>query len=33
VRDLAARGLGILVVTHDEAQAERLADERLEVHP
>ena len=24
--DLAARGLGLLVVTHDAAQAERLAD-------
>jgi ABC-type iron transport system FetAB ATPase subunit len=31
VRDLAARGLGILIVTHDEAQAERVADTRLEV--
>jgi len=31
VRDLAARGLGILIVTHDEAQAERVADARLEV--
>ena len=31
VRDLAQRGLGVLVVTHDDAQAERLADERVEV--
>ena len=31
VRDLAARGLGILIVTHDEAQAERVADARVEV--
>jgi ABC-type iron transport system FetAB ATPase subunit len=31
VRDLAERGLGILVVTHDEAQAERIADERIEL--
>jgi ABC-type Mn2+/Zn2+ transport system ATPase subunit len=31
VRDLAERGLGVLVVTHDDAQAERLADERVEV--
>jgi ABC-type iron transport system FetAB ATPase subunit len=31
VRSLAARGLGILIVTHDEAQAERVADARLEV--
>jgi len=31
VRDLAERGLGILVVTHDEAQAERIADERVEL--
>jgi ABC-type iron transport system FetAB ATPase subunit len=31
VRDLAARGLAILVVTHDEAQAERIADTRVEV--
>jgi ABC-type multidrug transport system fused ATPase/permease subunit len=29
VRDLAARGLGILIVTHDEAQAERVADARV----
>jgi putative ABC transport system ATP-binding protein len=29
VRDLAARGLGILLVTHDEAQAERVADGRV----
>jgi ABC-type iron transport system FetAB ATPase subunit len=29
VRDLAARGLGILIVTHDEAQAERVADGRV----
>jgi ABC-type iron transport system FetAB ATPase subunit len=31
VRDLAARGLGILIVTHDEAQAERVADARVEL--
>ena len=31
VHELAARGLGVLVVTHDDAQAERLADERVEV--
>jgi putative ABC transport system ATP-binding protein len=31
VRDLAARGLAILVVTHDEAQAERIADARVEL--
>lgn len=31
VRELAERGLGVLVVTHDDAQAERLADERIEV--
>jgi ABC-type multidrug transport system fused ATPase/permease subunit len=31
VRALAARGLAILIVTHDEAQAERVADARLEV--
>jgi ABC-type iron transport system FetAB ATPase subunit len=31
VRDLAARGLGILIVTHDEAQAERVADARVVV--
>jgi ABC-type iron transport system FetAB ATPase subunit len=31
VRSLAARGLGILIVTHDEAQAERVADARIEV--
>src|SRR6185503_3792457 len=31
VRDLAARGLGILMVTHDEAQAERVADRRVEL--
>jgi ABC-type multidrug transport system fused ATPase/permease subunit len=31
VRDLAERGLGILVVTHDEAQAERVADRRVEL--
>jgi len=29
VRSLAARGLGILMVTHDEAQAERVADRRV----
>ena len=33
VRDLARRGLGVLVVTHDDAQAERLADDRVEVRP
>jgi ABC-type lipoprotein export system ATPase subunit len=33
VRDLAERGLGVLVVTHDDAQAERLADARVEVRP
>ncbi len=33
VRDLARRGLSVLVVTHDDAQAERLADERVEVRP
>jgi UDP-glucose/iron transport system ATP-binding protein len=31
VRDLAARGLGILIVTHDDAQAERVADARVEL--
>ena len=31
VRDLAARGLGILLVTHDEAQAGRVADARVEL--
>jgi ABC-type iron transport system FetAB ATPase subunit len=31
VRALAARGLAILMVTHDEAQAERVADARVEV--
>jgi ABC-type multidrug transport system fused ATPase/permease subunit len=31
VRDLAQRGLGILVVTHNEAQAARVADERVEL--
>ena len=31
VRELAARGLGVLIVTHDEAQAERVADARVEV--
>jgi ABC-type iron transport system FetAB ATPase subunit len=31
VGELAGRGLGVLVVTHDDAQAERLADERVEV--
>jgi ABC-type iron transport system FetAB ATPase subunit len=31
VRSLAARGLGILIVTHDDAQAERVADARVEV--
>jgi ABC-type cobalamin/Fe3+-siderophores transport system ATPase subunit len=31
VRDLARRGLGILIVTHDEAQAERVADARVEL--
>jgi ABC-type multidrug transport system fused ATPase/permease subunit len=31
VRSLAARGLGILIVTHDEAQADRVADERVEL--
>ena len=31
VRSLADRGLAILIVTHDEAQAERVADGRLEV--
>jgi ABC-type iron transport system FetAB ATPase subunit len=31
VRDLAARGLGVLIVTHDEAQAERVAEARLEL--
>jgi ABC-type iron transport system FetAB ATPase subunit len=31
VRSLAARGLGILLVTHDEAQAERVADRRVEL--
>jgi ABC-type multidrug transport system fused ATPase/permease subunit len=29
VRSLAARGLGVLMVTHDEAQAERVADRRV----
>ena len=29
VRSLAARGLGILMVTHDEAQADRVADRRV----
>jgi ABC-type iron transport system FetAB ATPase subunit len=33
VRELAGRGLGVFVVTHDDAQAERLADERVEVRP
>ncbi len=33
VRELAGRGLGVLVVTHDDAQAERIADERVEVRP
>ena len=31
VRALAGRGLAILLVTHDEAQAGRVADARLEV--
>jgi ABC-type iron transport system FetAB ATPase subunit len=31
VRDLASRGLAILIVTHDEAQAERVADARVEL--
>jgi ABC-type multidrug transport system fused ATPase/permease subunit len=31
VRDLATHGLGILLVTHDEAQAERVADARVEL--
>jgi ABC-type lipoprotein export system ATPase subunit len=31
VRALATRGLGILMVTHDEAQAERVADRRVEL--
>jgi ABC-type iron transport system FetAB ATPase subunit len=31
VRDLAARGLAILIVTHDEPQAERVADTRVEL--
>ena len=31
VRSLAGRGLAILIVTHDEAQAARVADARLEV--
>jgi ABC-type multidrug transport system fused ATPase/permease subunit len=31
VRDLARRGLGILIVTHDEPQAERVADTRVEL--
>jgi ABC-type iron transport system FetAB ATPase subunit len=31
VRALAGRGLAILLVTHDEAQADRVADARLEV--
>ena len=31
VRDLARRGLGILIVTHDEPQAERVADARVEL--
>jgi ABC-type iron transport system FetAB ATPase subunit len=31
VRSLADRGLAILIVTHDEAQAARVADARLEV--
>jgi putative ABC transport system ATP-binding protein len=31
VRDLAGRGLAILIVTHDEAQAERVAGARHEV--
>ena len=31
VRDLATRGLGILMVTHDEPQAERVADRRVEL--
>jgi ABC-type iron transport system FetAB ATPase subunit len=31
VRALADRGLGILIVTHDDAQAARVADARLEV--
>ena len=33
VRELAGRGLGVLVVTHDDTQAERIADERVEVRP
>jgi ABC-type iron transport system FetAB ATPase subunit len=33
VRSLAERGLGILIVTHDDAQAERVADARVEVGP
>jgi putative ABC transport system ATP-binding protein len=31
VRDLAQRALGILLVTHDEAQAARVADARVEL--
>jgi putative ABC transport system ATP-binding protein len=31
VGDLAGRGLGILIVTHDEAQAERVARARIEL--
>ena len=31
VGSLAGRGLGILIVTHDEAQADRVADRRVEL--
>jgi ABC-type transporter Mla maintaining outer membrane lipid asymmetry ATPase subunit MlaF len=31
VRSLAERGLGIMIVTHDEAQADRVADGKLEL--
>ena len=33
VGDLAGRGLGILIVTHDEPQAERVAGGRIELRP
>ena len=33
VGDLAGRGLGILIVTHDEPQAERVAGRRIELRP
>jgi putative ABC transport system ATP-binding protein len=33
IRSLADEGLTVVMVTHDERQADQLADHRLEVHP